>query len=143
TVGSRLFVSRIPADDAAVVGAMHRAGAILLGKASLPEFATDPSGRNAFFGDVHNPWNLERSPGGSSSGTGAAVAARLCLAGTASDTGGSIRIPASWCGVVGLRPTFGSVSLEGAHARAPSLDVAGPLANRVDDCALLFDAMAT
>jgi len=142
TAGSRLFDSRTPSRDAIVVRNLADAGAIVLGKTNMNELAAGTSGRNVFFGDVRNPWNVERSPGGSSSGTAAAVAAGLCLAGTASDTGGSIRIPAACNGLVGLRPTFGRLSLEGVTLRSPSLDCVGPIARSVADCALLFHAMA-
>jgi aspartyl-tRNA(Asn)/glutamyl-tRNA(Gln) amidotransferase subunit A len=142
TVGSRFFEHRVPSEDATVVQRLRAAGAISLGKTNMNEFAAGVSGTNAFFGDTHNPWDLDRSPGGSSSGTGAAVAAGLCLGGTGTDTGGSIRVPASWCGIVGLRPTYGLVSLAGAFPRAYSLDTAGPLARSVTDVALLLDAMA-
>jgi aspartyl-tRNA(Asn)/glutamyl-tRNA(Gln) amidotransferase subunit A len=113
----------------------------MLGKANMNEFAAGPSGTNRAFGDTHNPWNLDRSAGGSSSGTGAAIAAGLCLGGTGTDTGGSIRIPASWCGISGIRPTYGRVSVLGIYPRAHSLDCAGPLARSVADLASLLNAM--
>lgn len=141
TVGSEFFKDRIPSVDATVVTRMAQAGAISLGKTNMNEFAAGVSGTNAFFGDAHNPWDLTRSPGGSSSGTGAAIAAGLCLGGTGSDTGGSIRVPASWNNITGIRPTFGRVSLSGVYPRAYSLDVAGPLGRSVADVAALLQAM--
>ena len=141
TVGSEFFKDRIPNADATVVARMAQAGVVALGKTNMNEFAAGISGTNAFFGDAHNPWDLTRSPGGSSSGTGAAIAAGLCLGGTASDTGGSIRVPASWLNITGIRPTFGRVSLSGVYPRAYSLDVAGPLGRSVADVAALLQAM--
>lgn len=142
TVGSEFFKDRIPSEDATVVSKLSDAGAILLGKTNMNEFAAGISGQNTYFGDVHNPWDVTRSPGGSSSGTGAAIAAGLCLAGTGSDTGGSIRVPAAWDNLVGIRPTYGLVSLHGAYPRAYSLDVTGPLARSVADVAFMLSAMA-
>ncbi|MBA3590410.1 amidase [Methylibium sp.] len=142
TVGSEFFKDRVPRSDATVVRRMADAGVVSLGKTHMNEFAAGTSGTNAFFGDAHNPWDLARSPGGSSSGTGAAIAAGLCLGGTGSDTGGSIRVPASWNGITGIRPSFGRVSLAGVYPRAYSLDCAGPLARSVADVAVLLQAMA-
>lgn len=141
TVGSEYFKDRTPGSDATVVARMTIAGVVSLGKTNMNEFAAGTSGTNAFFGDAHNPWDLSRSAGGSSSGTGAAIAAGLCLGGTGSDTGGSIRVPASWNGITGIRPTFGRVSLSGVYPRAYSLDCAGPLAHSVADVAALLQAM--
>lgn len=142
TVGSEFFTRRVPDADATVVTRLSAAGAVSLGKTNMNEFAAGVSGTNAYFGDARNPWDLTRSPGGSSSGTGAAVAAGLCLGGTGSDTGGSIRVPASWNGITGIRPTFGRVSLSGVYPRAFSLDCAGPIARSVADVAVLLQAMA-
>lgn len=142
TVGSEFFRDRVPTADASVVLRLREAGAVTLGKSHMNEFAAGVSGTNAYFGDARNPWDLSRSAGGSSSGTGAAVAAGLCLGGTGSDTGGSIRVPASWNGISGIRPTFGRVSLHGVYPRAYSLDCAGPLARCVADVALMLQAMA-
>ena len=142
TVGSEYFRNRIPGEDATVVRKLKEAGVVMLGKTNMNEFAAGISGTNQFYGDTHNPWALERSPGGSSCGTGAAIAAGLCMGGTGSDTGGSIRVPASWLNIVGIRPTFGRVSLFGVYPRAYSLDVAGPLARTVRDAALLLNGMA-
>lgn len=142
TVGSEFFEGRVPEEDATVVGRLNEAGVVVLGKTNMNEFAAGVSGTNAFYGDTHNPWDLSRSPGGSSSGTGAAIAAGLCLGGTGTDTGGSVRVPASWCGITGIRPTYGLVSLAGVYPRAYSLDTAGPLARSVADVAVLLDHMA-
>lgn len=141
TAGSRLFADRIPERDARVVRNLAEAGAVCLGKANMNELAAGSSGKNIHYGDVRNPLAPERSAGGSSSGSAAAIAAGLCLGATGSDTGGSIRIPAACTGLVGLRPGFGRLSLEGVTLRAPSLDAVGPIARTADDCALLFDAM--
>jgi aspartyl-tRNA(Asn)/glutamyl-tRNA(Gln) amidotransferase subunit A len=141
TIGSEFFRNRVPKNDATVVRLLEEAGTIFLGKTNMDEFAAGVSGRNSFFGDTHNPWDLERSAGGSSSGTAAAIAAGLCLGGTGTDTGGSIRIPASWCGLVGIRPTYGRVSHVGICNRAKSLDSPGPLGPSVRDVALLLNAM--
>lgn len=142
TVGSKAFVDRHTTEDATSVHHLLEAGVIVLGKTNMNEFAAGVSGTNAYFGDCHNPWALDRSPGGSSSGNGAALAAGIGFGGTSSDTGGSIRVPASWCGIAGIRPTYGLVSLHGLFPRAYSLDVAGPLARNVFDLGLLLDAMA-
>lgn len=142
TVGSRFFAERVPREDATTVQRLDAAGTIMLGKTNMNEFAAGVSGTNAFYGDTHNPWKLGHSPGGSSSGTAAAIAAGACLGGTGTDTGGSIRVPAGWCGIAGIRPTFGLVSLAGVFPRAFSLDTAGPFGPTVADVALLLDAMA-
>lgn len=142
TVGSKAFVDRVSKEDATSVHRLIEAGVVVLGKTHMNEFAAGVSGTNAYFGDCHNPWALDRSPGGSSSGNGAALAAGIGFGGTSSDTGGSIRVPASWCGIAGIRPTYGLVSLHGLFPRAYSLDCAGPLARNVPDLALLLDAMA-
>lgn len=142
TVGSKAFENRRPNENATAIALLEAAGAVILGKTNMNEFAAGVTGTNDTFGDIHNPWMLGHSPGGSSSGTGAAIAAGLCLGGTGTDTGGSIRIPASWCGIVGIRPTYGLVSLKGVYPRAYSLDAAGPLAPTVGDLAVLLDVMA-
>jgi len=121
---------------------LRDAGAISLGKANMSEFASGSSGVNVFFGNVHNPWDLTRAPGGSSSGTAAAVASGMCLAGTGTDSGGSIRQPAARCGLVGIRPTFGRVSLAGVWPRTRTLGAGGPLTHTVRDAALMLNAMA-
>jgi aspartyl-tRNA(Asn)/glutamyl-tRNA(Gln) amidotransferase subunit A len=142
TVGSRSRANAATANaDAAVVGRLRAAGAVFMGKNNLAEFAADMTGRNETFGDMGNPWNRDYSAGGSSGGTASAVAAGMSLGGIGSDTGGSIRFPASVCGVVGVRPTYGAVDVAGAFARAPTLDAVGPIARTVDDAAVLLSAM--
>lgn len=142
TVGSRACGGRAPASDALALRRLQEAGAVLLGKTNMNELAAGVTGANEAFGDTRNPWDPARWPGGSSSGSAAAVSAGLCLGAAGTDTGGSIRIPAAWCGVPGMRPTQGRVSLEGVHPRAPSLDTAGPIAATVADMALLLGTMA-
>jgi aspartyl-tRNA(Asn)/glutamyl-tRNA(Gln) amidotransferase subunit A len=142
TMGSKILRDNIPETDATVVARLKEAGAIVLGKHNLHEFAFGITSENPHFGVVRNPWNIERVPGGSSGGTAAAVAAGLCAGGLGSDTGASIRAPASFCGIVGLKPTYGRVSRAGALPLAWSLDHAGPLARSVADCALLLQAIA-
>jgi aspartyl-tRNA(Asn)/glutamyl-tRNA(Gln) amidotransferase subunit A len=142
TVGAEIFRARVPQRDASIVQRLAQAGAVMLGKTQMNEFAAGMSGKNAFFGDARNPWDATRAPGGSSSGSACAVAARLCLGASGTDAGGSIRVPAAWTGVVGLRPTHGRVSAAGAYPRSSSFDCAGPLAANVGDAALLFEAMA-
>ncbi len=144
TAGSRARANVAPAAaDAAVVRRMRDAGAVFLGKNNLAEFAADMTGLNETFGDMCNPWNVDYSAGGSSGGTASAVASGMCLAGIGTDTGGSIRFPASVCGVVGVRPTYGAVDSSGAFARAPTLDAVGPIARTVDDASALLTAMTS
>ena len=142
TVGSRYFENRVPGADALVVKRLSAAGAVMLGKTNLNEFAAGTSGKNVRFGDVHNPRSLAHSAGGSSSGSAAAVASGMVPAGLGSDTSGSIRVPAACTGIVGLRPTFGRVPIDGVFPRAESFDVVGPLTRSVRDCAALLDALA-
>lgn len=142
TVGSRVFAARVPDSDATIVARLGTAGAVSIGKTNMNEFAAGVSGENLFHGHGHNPWDLDRSAGGSSTGTGIAIATGTVLAGTGSDTGGSIRVPASWDGIVGIRPTYGLVSLHGVFPRAPSLDVAGPLGRTVYNVAAMLTPMA-
>jgi len=142
TVGSRIFRDRFPAEDATVIEKLNAAGAVLIGKTNLNEFAAGTSGTNACFGDCRNPWNVLHSPGGSSSGTAVAVAAGMCVAGVGTDGGGSIRIPASATGIVGIRPTPGRVSVTGCYPRSFSFDTAGPLARSVRDAATMLNAIA-
>ncbi|WYL95421.1 MAG: amidase [Gloeotrichia echinulata IR180] len=141
TVGAQLFGDRLPSSDAKIVESLKAAGAVILGKTSLSEFAADLSGNNVFYGNTCNFWNYNHTSGGSSSGSATAIAAGLCLGGIGTDTGGSIRVPASWSGVVGLRPTYGLVSNEGIFPRAFSFDTVGLMANCVEDIAILLDAV--
>ena len=142
TVGSAYFRKSVPDDDATMVCRLEDAGMVMLGKANMSEFASGSSGKNAFFGDVHNPWDPARAPGGSSSGTGAAVSAGMCAAGVGTDAGGSIRQPSSRCGIFGLRPTFGRISLAGVWPRTRTLGTAGPMTRCVKDAALMMNALA-
>jgi aspartyl-tRNA(Asn)/glutamyl-tRNA(Gln) amidotransferase subunit A len=121
---------------------LARAGAILLGKTNLNEFAYGITGGNAHYGPAHNPWAMDRISGGSSAGSAAAIAAGLCVASVGTDTGGSIRVPSSFCGTVGLKPTFGRVSIFGTMPLSPSLDHIGPVARSVADAAILLGLMA-
>jgi len=143
TGGSGFLRDFLPLQDAAVVTSLKNAGAILLGKTNLHEFAYGVTSNNPHFGPVRNPWDLDRIPGGSSGGSAAALAAGLCYGSIGTDTGGSIRIPASLCGVVGLKPGLGRVSVEGAIPLSSTLDFVGPMARSVADVALLFEAIAT
>ncbi|MCM6761211.1 amidase [Rathayibacter sp. ZW T2_19] len=142
TAGSALFRDRVPTQDAAVVDRLRRAGAIVIGKVSLHELAYGGTNDNAAFGAVRNPWDPTRIPGGSSGASGAAVAADLAVAALGTDTGGSVRIPASFTGVSGLRPTYGSVSNRGVRPISPSFDTVGPLARSVLDVAAVMEVMA-
>jgi aspartyl-tRNA(Asn)/glutamyl-tRNA(Gln) amidotransferase subunit A len=137
TAGSKILKDFIPKENAAVVGQLREAGAVLLGKANMHEFAYGVTSNNPHYGPVRNPWDLARIPGGSSGGSAAAVAAGLCYGSIGTDTGGSIRIPASLCGVFGLKPTWGRISCEGIVPLSPALDCAGPLARTVGDVATL------
>jgi aspartyl-tRNA(Asn)/glutamyl-tRNA(Gln) amidotransferase subunit A len=139
TAGSKILKDFIPQHDAQVVALLKDGGAILLGKTNLHEFAYGVTSNNPHFGPVRNPWDLSRIPGGSSGGSAAAVAAGLCYGSIGTDTGGSIRIPAALCGIVGLKPTFGRVSVAGIIPLSPRLDCAGPLARSAADAALLLD----
>ncbi len=142
TCGSRMLEDFVSPYDATVVERLARAGAVVLGKTNMDEFAMGSSNETSYFGPVHNPWDLERSPGGSSGGSAAAVAARLAAAATGTDTGGSIRQPAALTGTVGLKPTYGRVSRYGMIAFASSLDQAGVIARSAADAALLLGVMA-
>jgi aspartyl-tRNA(Asn)/glutamyl-tRNA(Gln) amidotransferase subunit A len=141
TAGSKILKDFIPKEDAVVVAQMKQAGAVILGKTNMHEFAYGVTSNNPHYGPVRNPWNLERIPGGSSGGSAAAVAAGLCYGSIGTDTGGSIRIPASLCGVVGLKPTWGRISCEGTVPLSPLLDCTGPLARTVRDVAILTGAI--
>ena len=142
TAGSAHYKNRVPQEDAAVVGRLKSAGAVLAGKTNLDEFAYNYTAETSHFGPSRNPWDAKRSPGGSSGGSAVAVAAGMCFAALGSDTGGSIRLPAALCGVTGFKPTYGSVSTEGAAPLAWSLDHIGPFARTARDAELVFDAMA-
>jgi aspartyl-tRNA(Asn)/glutamyl-tRNA(Gln) amidotransferase subunit A len=142
TMGSKILRSNVATEDATAVRRLKDAGAIILGKQNLHEFAFGITSENPHYGAVRNPWNTDRVPGGSSGGTAAAVAAALCVAGLGSDTGASIRAPASFCGIVGLKPTYGRVSRNGGLPLAWSLDHVGPLGRSVADCAILLQTIA-
>ena len=142
TAHSRVLAGWVPGVDATVVQRLRNAGAIALGKTSLHEFAFGSPGPDEAFPAARNPWNLDYAPGSSSSGSAAAVAAGLCFAATGTDTGGSIRHPASVCGIVGMKPTFGRVSACGVIPLAASLDHVGPLTRTVRDSAIMLEAMA-
>ncbi len=142
TCGSRMLENFIAPYDAYVIQQFNQAGAVNLGKTNMDEFAMGSSNETSYFGGLKNPWDKERVPGGSSGGSAAAVAARLCAAASGTDTGGSIRQPASLCGFTGLKPTYGLVSRYGMIAFASSLDQAGPMAKSAEDCAFMMNVMA-
>jgi aspartyl-tRNA(Asn)/glutamyl-tRNA(Gln) amidotransferase subunit A len=142
TAASELFKDRVPSEDAEVVRKLKNAGAVLLGKTNMHEFALGGTSAVSYFGPVHNPWVPDRIPGGSSGGSAAATAAGLCFGSLGTDTAGSVRIPASYCGVVGFRPTSGRVSSRGTIPDSWTLDQVGPLCRSVEDVALVLGAIA-
>jgi len=142
TGASELFKNRIPTEDAEVVRRLKNAGAIMLGKLNMHELAYGGSSAVSYFGAVHNPWDLQRTPGGSSGGSAAAIASGLCFCSLGTDTAGSVRIPASYCGVVGFKPTYGRVSIRGVIPLSTSLDHVGPLSKTLEDAALMLAAIA-
>lgn len=142
TAGSKILADFVPAEDATVVAKLAAAGAVLTGKLNMHEMALGPTTINPHYGATHNPWRLERMVGGSSGGSAAAVAAGYCYSATGTDTAGSIRIPASYCGTVGLKPTYGRVSIYGVVPFAWTMDHVGPLTRTVEDTALILNAMA-
>ena len=142
TASSKIMSDYVAAADSAVARRLKEAGAVIIGKTNLHEFAFGITTNNPHFGPTRNPWDLNRIPGGSSGGSGAAIAASMCIAATGTDTGGSIRIPAFFCGIVGLKPTFGRVSKAGVVVLAWSLDHTGPMTKTVEDAAIFMDAIA-
>src|SRR5713101_6690962 len=142
TAASALFKDRIPTEDAEVVRRLRVAGAIILGKQNLHEFAYGGSSMVSFFGEIHNPWDISRIAGGSSGGSAASVAAGLGFAAICTDTAGSVRLPAAFCGVVGLKPTYGCVSARGVIPLSWSLDHVGTIGATVSDAAILLQAIA-
>lgn len=142
TAASAVFDDRVPAEDAEVTRRLKAAGAVVIGKANLHEFAMGGTSATSYYGPVRNPWALERNPGGSSGGSAAAVAAGLCYGALGTDTGGSIRTPASYCGIVGLKPTYGLVSIRGIIPLTLSLDHCGPMTRTVRDAAIILNVLA-
>jgi aspartyl-tRNA(Asn)/glutamyl-tRNA(Gln) amidotransferase subunit A len=142
TAGSKVFADNIPAEDAPVVSKLRQSGGVFLGKNNLHEIALGVTGVNPHYGTVKNPWDTSRISGGSSSGSATAVSLGMCLAAVGTDTGGSIRIPAALCGVVGLKPTYGRVSSTGVIPLSWNLDHIGPLTRTVRDAALMLSVMA-
>ena len=141
TGGSKILKDFVPLHDAPLVTALKKAGAVILGKTNMHEFAYGVTTDNPHFGPARNPWDLERIPGGSSGGSAAAVAAGLCFGSIGTDTGGSVRIPASLCGVLGLKPGIGRVNAQDVIPLSPTLDFVGPLARSAEDAALLLEPL--
>lgn len=142
TMGSQVFRNHVPDHDATVVEKLKEAGAVVVGKLNTHQFAYGPTGDRSYFGPVRNPYDATKISGGSSSGSGAAVASSLCYAALGTDTGGSIRIPASCCGVVGMKPTFGRISKYGIFPLSWSLDHVGPMTRTVEDNAIVLGVLA-
>ncbi|MBH98518.1 MAG: Asp-tRNA(Asn)/Glu-tRNA(Gln) amidotransferase GatCAB subunit A [Rhodospirillaceae bacterium] len=142
TAASAVFANRTPSEDAEVVRRLKKAGAIILGKLNMHEFAAGGTSDVSYFGPVHNPWDTNRIPGGSSGGSAAAVAARLCAGALGTDTGGSIRSPAAYCGIVGLKPTYGLASIRGIIPYGLTADCVGPMTQNVADAAILMQILA-
>lgn len=142
TAASELYEDRMPSEDAEVVRKLRGAGAVILGKLNLHEFAYGGTSDISYFGAVHNPWALDHISGGSSGGSAAATAADLCFGSLGTDTAGSVRIPSSYCGVVGFKPTYGRVSLRGVIPLSWTLDHVGPICKTVEDAAMMLDAIA-
>lgn len=142
TLGTKLFHDFVPEYDSTVATLLREAGAILIGKLNMDQMALGPTGENPDYGDVHNPWNTRYISGGSSSGAAAATAAGECFFAVGSDTGGSVRLPASLCNLVGLKPTFESVSRHGMARAVDSFDHAGPLTRTIADCATVMETLA-
>src|SRR5579863_1642644 len=141
TAASQVFATRVPAEDADIVRRLKAAGAVIVGKLNLHEFAMGCTGDVSYFGPTRNPWALDHVTGGSSAGSGASVAADLCFGSLGTDTGGSIRAPSAWCGIVGIKPTTSLVSIRGIIPCAASLDHCGPMAHTVEDVALMLTEM--
>ena len=142
TAGSPFFANNVPEKDATVVGKLKEAGAIIIGKTNTHEVALGVTGNNPHYGTARNPWDTSRIPGGSWSGSAIAVATGMAVVALGTDTGGSIRVPASLCGVVGLKPTYGRTSVRGVFPLSWNLDTVGPLANCVWDAALVLQAIS-
>ena len=142
TAGSKILAEFVPKEDSEAAARLAGAGAILLGKTNMHEFAYGITSENPHYGAVHNPWALDRISGGSSGGSAAAVGTGMCFASVGTDTGGSIRVPSSLCGIVGLKPTYGLISVAGTVPLAPGFDHVGPLARSVGDLCIVLEALA-